>query len=160
MTAGSGRPGRPCAACQHPSRRELDRRIVAGEGSASLAREYGLTPDGVARHRARHVAPALQAAAEREQAGSPQHGDDLLAEVRRLHRICLNVMADAHRERDRRGLLDAIGKATKLLETQGKLLHQIDQPAVIVVDRGALIQKIDGLLARLAPPRPTIEVEP
>jgi hypothetical protein len=42
---------RPCSTCQHIRRPEIDRRIAAGELSKRIARDYGLNPSSLHRHR-------------------------------------------------------------------------------------------------------------
>lgn len=43
---------RSCATCQHIKRPDIDRRLAAGEPSTHVARDYGLTPSSLYRHRA------------------------------------------------------------------------------------------------------------
>ena len=42
---------RPCATCQHIKRPEIDRRLAGGEPAKKLAREYGINPSSLQRHR-------------------------------------------------------------------------------------------------------------
>ena len=42
---------RPCSTCQHIRRAEIDRRLAAGEPSKQIARDYGLNPSSLHRHR-------------------------------------------------------------------------------------------------------------
>jgi hypothetical protein len=42
---------RTCITCQHLKRAEIDKRLAAGETGAQIARDYGLTPSSVHRHR-------------------------------------------------------------------------------------------------------------
>jgi hypothetical protein len=42
---------RPCSTCQHVKRPEIDRRLAAGEPSKQIARDYGLNPSSLHRHR-------------------------------------------------------------------------------------------------------------
>ena len=42
---------RPCRTCQHLKRREIDRRLAAGEPSAQIARDYELNASSLHRHR-------------------------------------------------------------------------------------------------------------
>lgn len=51
---------RKCTVCQHPERKEIDRRIVEGQGSGpAIARLFNLSHDAVARHR-RHIDNAIR----------------------------------------------------------------------------------------------------
>ena len=42
---------RTCLTCQHLKRPDIDRRLAAGEPSAHVARDYGLSPSSLHRHR-------------------------------------------------------------------------------------------------------------
>jgi transposase-like protein len=43
---------RNCKSCQHVKRAEFDRRLAAGEPASQVARDYGLNPSSLHRHRA------------------------------------------------------------------------------------------------------------
>jgi hypothetical protein len=47
--------GRPCTTCHHVDRQEIESAIASGETFRGIARRYGLTPDAVERHAARHL---------------------------------------------------------------------------------------------------------
>ena len=52
--------GRKCTVCQHPDAVEIDRKIIANDGSTlTIARLYGLGDDAVARHRS-HIKTAIK----------------------------------------------------------------------------------------------------
>ena len=57
---------RNCTVCRHVKRREIEDDLRAGLSYRDVARQYGLSKDGVSRHRASHVplhtAPALATA--------------------------------------------------------------------------------------------------
>jgi hypothetical protein len=42
---------RKCSTCQHTKRAEIDRRLAAGEPSSQIAKDYGITPSSLHRHR-------------------------------------------------------------------------------------------------------------
>ncbi|MCP4309147.1 MAG: hypothetical protein GY788_30590 [bacterium] len=42
---------RPCTTCQHLHRSAIDRRLAAGEPTKRIARDYGLSPVSLGRHR-------------------------------------------------------------------------------------------------------------
>ena len=54
---------RPCRTCQHIKRPDIDRRIASGVPSAQIAKEFGINPSSLHRHRVNCVglksAPAL-----------------------------------------------------------------------------------------------------
>jgi hypothetical protein len=47
--------GRPCTTCRHGDRQGIESAIASGERFRGIARRYGLTPDAVERHAARHL---------------------------------------------------------------------------------------------------------
>ncbi len=52
--------GRKCTVCQHPDIAEINRKIVANDGSTlAIARLFGLGDDAVARHRS-HIKTAIR----------------------------------------------------------------------------------------------------
>jgi hypothetical protein len=52
--------GRKCTVCQHPDIAEIDRKIIANDGSTlTIARLFGLGDDAVARHRS-HIKTAIK----------------------------------------------------------------------------------------------------
>jgi hypothetical protein len=42
---------RKCSTCQHVKRAEIDRRLAAGEPSSQIAKDYGINPSSLHRHR-------------------------------------------------------------------------------------------------------------
>ena len=42
---------RKCSTCQHVRRAEIDRRLAAGEPNNQIAKDYGITPSSLHRHR-------------------------------------------------------------------------------------------------------------
>lgn len=96
--------GRICRVCSHPERREIDRTLVkVEEPYRDIARQYGLSKDGIMRHKADHLLPDIVAAWQAER---QQNGLDLAQEVR--------------------GWMDTI---TKLLTACGEYLTDPDDPA-------------------------------
>jgi hypothetical protein len=127
--------GRACKICSHPDRDRLDSGLTSGIPLADLAREYGVTSQGLIRHREAHLSKAVQAAAQRErQDVTEAREDSLLAQCKMLHRQALALMTAAYQARDYRGAIAGVGAATKLLELQGRFLGQIANagPAVHV----------------------------
>lgn len=47
--------GRSCTTCHHVDRQGIESAIASGETFRGIARRYGLTPDAVERHAARHL---------------------------------------------------------------------------------------------------------
>ena len=67
----------PCKVCHHPSRAEIDRRLLSGEAAAAVARTLGLTKQAVNRHAKNHLRPAVQATAIRS--GALKHPGAVVA---------------------------------------------------------------------------------
>jgi hypothetical protein len=59
---------RSCTTCQHLKRSEIDRRLAAGEPTAQLAHEYGLSTSGLHRHRTNCLKLASANLIKKEQA--------------------------------------------------------------------------------------------
>ena len=55
--------GRPCEACRHEKRAEIDARLLSGATAATIAPEYGLSRPGLYRHQAQHLRPVVAKAA-------------------------------------------------------------------------------------------------
>jgi hypothetical protein len=118
--------GRACKICCHPDRDGIDTGLTSGIPLADLARTYGVTSQGLIRHREAHLSKAVQAAAQRErQEITEAREDSLLTQCRMLHRQALALMTAAYQARDYRGAIAGVGAPTKLLELQGKFLGQI-----------------------------------
>jgi hypothetical protein len=118
--------GRACKICRHPDRDGIDSGLTSGIPLADLAREYGVTSQGLIRHREAHLSKAVQAAAQRERRETNEaHEDSLLTQCKMLHRQALALMTAAYQARDYRGAIAGVGAATKLLELQGRFLGQI-----------------------------------
>jgi hypothetical protein len=61
---------RPCSTCQHVKRAEIDRRLAAGEPSKQIARDYGLNPSSLHRHRVNCIGLASSTKVMKEAARS------------------------------------------------------------------------------------------
>ena len=59
---------RKCSTCQHVKRAEVDRRLAAGEPSSEIAKDYGINPSSLHRHRANCLKLASSSAIMKETA--------------------------------------------------------------------------------------------
>jgi hypothetical protein len=59
---------RKCSTCQHIKRAEVDRRLAAGEPSSEIAKDYGINPSSLHRHRANCLKLASSSAIMKETA--------------------------------------------------------------------------------------------
>jgi hypothetical protein len=82
----------------------------------------------VQRHEENHVPATLAKAKEAEEVA---HADDLLADVRSLHRRTLAILEAAELSREHRTALSAIREARSNLELLAKLQGQLDERPVV-----------------------------
>lgn len=149
---------RKCSTCSHAQRREIDRRLALGGSIASIARDFGLHADAVTRHRNSHLTDQMRQAVKRED--DEQAADDLLGELRTMTKVARGILGKALQSGQLKTALDAIGKVSRIVEIQAKLLGAIDEaPQVTIVDTSALVARLHDRVARLAPPPPQIEHE-
>ena len=59
---------RKCSTCQHVKRAEIDRRLAAGEPNNQIAKDYGINPSSLHRHRANCLKLASSSAVMKETA--------------------------------------------------------------------------------------------
>src|SRR6516165_17514 len=57
---------RKCSTCQHVKRAEIDRRLAAGEPGSEIAKDYGINPSSLHRHRANCLKLASSSAIMKE----------------------------------------------------------------------------------------------
>src|SRR5262252_2391080 len=57
---------RKCSTCQHVKRAEVDRRLSAGEPNNQIAKDYGINPSSLHRHRANCLKLASSSAIMKE----------------------------------------------------------------------------------------------
>lgn len=136
------KPGRPCAICTHPKRREIDRALIRmkgrrGEGYRAIAGRYKVGRSSLSRHFNQHVLKSVrgvQAVAE-EEAGEVQHGIDLLAWIARDRESLEAVRERAENRMDSEGevdpddkmLIEVVKASARQAEVVGKV--QGDIPA-------------------------------
>lgn len=122
----------PCVTCAHPDREAIDRALVLGaESLRSLARQYGMDRQSLARHRDAHLSAALvKIQTEREEAG-PRSALD------RYERLAAALEAaiysgetlPAALVRELRGCLDSIAKIRgELSEAPQVTVNVIESP--------------------------------
>lgn len=161
----------PCSACHHPERETLDKELAhAVKSRTTLAKEYGLSLSGLARHKAHAIAmaglvetakgirgtPAAQSPgfAQKVHAGIAQmlSGASLAQEVQRLRartdRIC--AQAESAGEdgtlKDPRTALLAIRELTRLLELQGRMILEASQGRASDVSAHPVWMSLAGLI--------------
>lgn len=141
----------PCRVCSHPKRAEIDRRLVAGEPFAALAREFGLTRCSVGRHFRNHVSPALARVAARQVAAS---GESLLQRVESLIGRVEQMLSAAEQDGRVSTALQAVKELRSLLELLGKASGELDDRPQVTINLLASpewLQMRSQLLGALAP---------
>ena len=99
-----------CTVCDHPSRTEIEREIIAGEPIRHLATRHGLHEAAVRRHRATHLRKALARAREKHEIGEVD-GDRIIGWSHELQGKTLVLLERAEK-------LDDLAAAARLM---GKL---------------------------------------
>ena len=112
---------RPCTACRHPQREEIDRALVNGEPFRNIAKRFGTSSTAVFRHKD-HLPTALVKAHEAREVA---HADDLLSHVRDLGERALRVLGAAEEAGDLRAATGAIREARGCLELLGKVTGEL-----------------------------------
>ncbi len=122
---------RRCSVCDHASRDEVDRALVAGESFRDIAGRFaGLTPASIHRHRGTHLAAIVRKARDSEDAA---RAESVLDQVRSLHARTLRILAAAEAEGDASTALRALREARGGLVLLAKLLGELDEAPTVNV---------------------------
>jgi hypothetical protein len=119
-----------CRVCSHPARKEIDRALVAGQPKHGIARQHGLTSDAVERHAKTHLPQKL---AKAQSVRDQVEADDLLGQLRLLQGHTLAILGEARANGEYKLGLSAINTARSNIELLGRLLGELDQPALVNV---------------------------
>lgn len=175
---------RPCEACRHPEREQIDAAIVASTPFRTIGQRYEISHVSLIRHRDSHMAERLaEAAAQREAAESatptppttpssppttppsaepPERSQrqqaaealDIVGQLRVVNSVALNVMSDARRAGDGRLVLLACDRVQKQLELQAKLLGQLDDRPAVNIWLSPEWAAIEGAMVEALAPFP------
>ena len=123
---------RRCTICDHPERVEIDAAVVAEEGYRDIARQWRVSKDAVARHKADHLPAHLSKA---KHATETTQADSLLGQLLSLNRHTLAILKEARdgEEKDSELALKAIARAEKQIELQAKLLGELQEGTTVNV---------------------------
>ena len=102
-----------CATCSHPNRQQIDLALVAGIACRSVARQSGLSPDSVQRHRNSHLPAALLRGREAEEIARARV---LVEQVGALHKRTITTLTEAERTGQLRTVMLAVREARRNLE--------------------------------------------
>ena len=140
---------RPCSICTNPDRAALDTALVSGEPLRGIARRFAVSEDALFRHRSDHI-PAHVATAKA--AAEVAQADDLLSQVRDLHRLAMHILARASAAGDLRTALAGVREARACIETLLEVEGEIDRrPQVNILIAPEWVQVRSVLLEALTP---------
>jgi len=115
---------RPCSVCQHADRLAIDRALVEGTAYREIVRQFrSVSKDGLSRHKAAHVSPALVRVVERREARQAERGPrSVLERLETLYERAVGILDRAEGAgqtaqelgalRELRGLADSIARIT------------------------------------------------
>lgn len=122
---------RLCTVCMHPDIEQINEKIVQNVPLRTLAENYGLVRQSLMRHKENHLPQAMVKAKE---AADIAHADDLVGQVKNLQREACEVLGKAKADQKHHLVLAAIDRAAKTLELQGKLMGQMAEQQMIIVN--------------------------
>jgi hypothetical protein len=122
---------RACNVCQHDRRGEIDRALAAGQSLREMSALFRVSEDSLARHRDAHIPKAVQKAQEAEEVA---HGLDVVAQLKAINGVTMQILEEARQQRNPDIALKAIDRIQRQIELQAKLLGDLDErPQVNVV---------------------------
>jgi hypothetical protein len=113
---------RPCRACNHDDRDQLDKALARHVPFRALAPRYGLSVAGLHRHKSRHLATIILEARVRH---DRVRGDNLLADVWRLVDEADDIKARAEGVGDDRLALKAQAEKRAVFELLARLSGEV-----------------------------------
>ena len=141
---------RTCTVCTHPERKAIDKALVSGEATTSVAGRYlTLHQRAVQRHKDEHLPATLVKTAEQEDV---RHALDLVQQLKAINSASLQVLREA-RDKGQGGLaLAAVARIQRQIELQAKLLGELDErPQVNILLSPDWLRVRGALLTALAP---------
>lgn len=142
---------RRCTICDHSQRAEIDSALMEGTTFRDIARQWRVSKDAVARHKADHIPVAL---AKAKRAEETTQGDTLLEQLLSLNRETLDILSTARAENDDELALKAIAKAEKQIELQAKLLGELQEGPTLNIFLLPEWQQLRALIISVLAPYP------
>ena len=121
---------RACTVCQHPQRGEIDKALVSGTSNRRIATQYDLSEASVRRHKVEHLPEKLEKAQAEEDVRAAL---DVVRQLKTINQLAREVASNARLSGDARTVLAAVDRIHKQIETQAKLLGQLDERTQINV---------------------------
>ena len=135
---------RTCTICKHRERDAINKALLDGEPLRNIAARTGTSATALHRHKDEHMPATLVKAQEARESAQ---ADDLLAQVRRLQAVTMNILAHAYQAQDLRTALQAVAQARGNLELLGRLAGELEAESVKV---NVLVASPDWLHLRSA----------
>jgi hypothetical protein len=141
---------RLCTVCTHPQRPAIERGLVAESGSyRDIARQWRLSKDALARHKAEHLPTRLVQAQEAENVAQAL---DVVQQLKAINAATLAVLKEARERHDGDLALKAVDRVQRQIELQAKLLGELDErPQVNLLVSPEWVTVRAVLLAALGP---------
>ena len=147
---------RVCTICTHPEHEAINQALVGTASIRDIAAVYRVSQDALSRHKADHL-PLTVAKAEAtrqvEQArGVVDAGLDVVAQLRAINGVTLNVLKEARERHDGELALKAVDRVQRQIELQAKLLGDLDErPHVNILVAPEFVRIQTVLLGALKP---------
>jgi len=145
---------RPCSICTHAQREEIDRALAAGRtANTVLSSQFAVTEQALRRHKEKHLPAQLVKAQEAREVAQ---ADDLLAQVKRLQIVTMNILRIAYDAQDLRTALQAVGQARQNLELVGRIVGELEaeRVQVAVLVQSPDWQRVRGVILDALAPYP------
>jgi hypothetical protein len=121
---------RVCTVCNHEQRDAIDRALVNRNTFRYVAEQFSVSITALHRHKKAHIPATLTKAAD---AAEVAHADDLLAQVRELHRRARRILDEAEGAGDLGMALRSIREARSCLELLARLVGELQDQATVNV---------------------------
>jgi len=140
---------RVCTICSHADRAALDTALVSGEPFRHIAARFATSTTALQRHKAEHIPPHVATA---KAVADVAQADDLLSQVRDLHRLAMHLLAKASAAGDLRTALAGVREARACIETLLEVEGEIDRrPQVNILIAPEWVTVRSALMVALAP---------
>lgn len=147
--------GRPCSACNHPDRNEIDRQLLNPNVTMTeIGRIYNIHPRNLCRHRNTHLSKLLRSEAALEVvAAEAERGASLIDQVATMRDRAIQILNKAESTKNHDTALRAVREARSCIELMGKLDGVIREGTVInnVFNGPAWVTLQTNLMAALLP---------
>jgi ATP-dependent Lon protease len=142
---------RTCTICNHDKRIEIDKALLEGTPVRHIAAQYGTSTGTLQRHKS-HLTGTM---AKSEHAKEiTRAADDLVGKLVDLQTETHEVLETAKSQGNLNMILQAVGKASQLIETQAKIAGQIKESQTININMNPQFVQIKENLMNFAERHP------